>query len=304
MEAMTQPTKTPSKVPRSVIDEQPRWRPRAPLARLLAGGLVSLLLLAAGTAAQAEGASPIEAVWSFNGGEVAIQPQPDGSFVGTVVETTKFAQCSHAVGEHMWTGMHQQSDGSFWGFHQWYFESSACRPNPTPGPTAWRVLKAANGSRTLIVCFSSPGSGQPSITSTDMRLDVSYGCFESALVGPLPAEANALAFRRSVSLPSTRKCFSARIFPIHLKDPRHDPLKSVVVKLGSRKITVLRQGRTFTATVNLKGLPRGTFTVRIVATTVLGQRLSGSRTYHTCRNKRLKHGPPKPLRRPLRGRRH
>jgi hypothetical protein len=255
-----------------------------------------LLLVAGSPIARASAAPPIEAVWSFNGGEVAIQPQPGGSFTGTVVETTKFAQCSHAVGEQMWTGIRPQPDGSYWGFHQWYFETNPCQPNPVRGPTAWRVLKTPGGARTLIVCFSSPGSTQPSITATGMRLNVTYGCFESALIGPLPAEAKALAFKHAVSLPSARKCFSGRVFPIHLKDPLHDPLKTVVVRLASRKLTVLRHGRTFTATINLKGLPRGTFSVHILATTVLGQRLSGSRTYHTCRNKRIKHGSPKPLR--------
>jgi hypothetical protein len=272
-----------------------RSRARA-LRRGFAGALVALLLLAGGSVAQAAPASPIEAVWSFNGGEVAIQPQAGGSFVGTVVETTKFAQCSHAVGEQMWSSIRLQSDGSYWGFHQWYFETNPCQPNPVRGPTAWRVLKTSGGARTLIVCFSSPGSSQPLITTTDARLDVTYGCFESALIAPLPAEAKALAFKRSVSLPSARKCFSARAFPIHFRDPLHDPLKSVVVRLGTHKLTVLRHGRTFTATINLKGLPRGTFKVHIFATTVLGQRLSGSRTYHTCRSKRLNRASPGPLR--------
>jgi hypothetical protein len=239
--------------------------------------------------------SPIEAVWSFNGGEVAIQQQPGGTFVGTVVAPTRFAQCSHAVGEHMWTDINRQQDGSFWGFHQWFFEGAACVANPTLGPTAWRVLKTATGARTLIVCFSSPNGTQPQITPSDTRLNVSYGCFESALIGPLPEEANALGFRRSVSLPATRKCFSARVFPIHLKDPVHDPLKRVDIRLNKRHITVVRHGKTFVATVNLKGLPRGTFTVHIVATTVLGHVLSGSRTYHTCRRKAKHTSPPKPL---------
>ena len=247
---------------------------------------------------------PIEAVWSFNGGEVAIQPQPDGTFVGTVVAPTRFAQCSHAVGERMWTGIRLQEDGSYWGFHKWFFEGPSCQLNPTPGPTAWRVLKTPGGSRILVVCFSSPTGSQPSITPSDGRLNVSYGCFESGLVGPLPDEGNVLGFKRSVSLPGARKCFSARAFPIHLKDPVHDPLKSVVVRLGGHSLTVLRHGRTFTTTINLKGLPRGTFTVRIVATTVLGRRLTGSRTYHTCRSKPIRRGRPKPLRSPATGHGH
>lgn len=276
---------------RSTTGPAPRRRPSRPARARAATFALALLALVAcapitlAPAAGASAASPIEAVWSFNGGEVAIQPQPGGTYTGTVVAPTRFAQCSHAVGERMWTDIKQQEDGSYLGFHQWFFEGSACIANPTLGPTAWRVLKSANGSRTLIVCFSAPNGTQPRITPSDVRLDVSYGCFESTLIGPLPEEANVLAFRRSVSLPTTRKCFSARVFPIHLKDPLHDPLKSVTITLNKRRVTVVRRGKSFVATVNLKGLPRGTFTVHIVARTVLGHVLSGSRTYHTCRRK-------------------
>lgn len=289
----------------TIPSRRPLSRLRSAAARLIASCGVIVLLAGGGWAVSAaEAAAPIEAVWSFNGGEVAIQPQADGTFVGTVVAPTRFAQCSHAIGEPMWTGIRRQEDGSYWGFHRWYFEGSTCVPNRSPGPTAWRVLQAANGSRRLIVCFSAPGSSQPSITPSDMRLGVTYGCFESALLGPLPSQASALGFRRAVALPGARKCFSARVFPIHLKDPPRDPLKSVVITLGKHKITVLRHGRVFTATVNLRGLPRGTFTVRILATTVLGHRLSGSRTYHTCRKRPAKRRSPKPLHARSHRRRH
>jgi hypothetical protein len=43
-----------------------------------------------------------------------------------------------------------------------------------------------------------------------------------------------------------------------------------------------RKGKYIVATINLKGLPKGAFTVKIHATTVLGHTLSTSRTYHTC----------------------
>jgi hypothetical protein len=46
--------------------------------------------------------------------------------------------------------------------------------------------------------------------------------------------------------------------------------------------------------VVLKGLPRGTFTIKIVARTVKGTTLTGTRTYHTCRSKPIKtHRPPR-----------
>jgi len=88
--------------------------------------------LAAG-AASARADSPVEGVWSFNGGKVAVQAEA-GVLTGIVVAPTKFSQCTHPVGERMWTGMRRRPDGSYWGFHQWFFATEECIANPTLGP--------------------------------------------------------------------------------------------------------------------------------------------------------------------------
>jgi len=258
--------------------------------------LVCLLLGACAPTAAAASPSPIEQVWSFNGGQVAIHPGSGGTLVGTVIEATQFAQCSHPVGEEMWSEIRLQPDGSYWGNHQWFFETTECVRNPRLGPTAWRVMDAAGGAHYLLVCFSSPGGPQPTIAPNGTEANVSYGCRESARIAAVPVEASSKSragqssFAQSVILPSNRKCYSRRLFQIHFKDPRYDPLKEVLVTIGTRKVRVTRHGRLFAATINLKGLPRGTFTVKIRATTVLGHHLTGSRTYHTCVPKR---GRPK-----------
>jgi hypothetical protein len=271
--------------------EVARPRVRFAIARgLLALSLTIALLVALGVGAGvASAVSPIERIWSFNGGEVAIQAQPSGTFVGTVVQPTKFALCTHPVGEPMWTEMTRQPDGSYWGRHRWFYETSGCVPNETLGPTAWRVMEAASGSTYLLVCFSSPGGPQPRIAPDGSSVNVSYGCVRSAEVAAVSA---VQSFAHGVSLPSNRKCFSHRLFQIHLHESAHDPFKEVVVTLAKRRIAVKRRGNVFAATINLKGLPRGAFTVRIHVTTVLGHRLSGSRTYHTCARM-----PSKPKRR-------
>jgi hypothetical protein len=244
--------------------------------------LVTLALSALAAASSAAAGSPIEGVWSFNGGRVAIQPLARDVFVGTVVAQTAFAQCPHPVGEQMWTDLRAQPDGSFWGLHQWYFEGT-CAANPQLGLTAWRVIDAPGGSRFLRVCFSSPGSAQPTIATDGTSAHVSYGCVDSALIAPLPGGgAGALAFSRSVTLPSAKQCFSRRRFKIHLHDPADDPLKRVTITLAGRRIAVERHANRIAAIVSLKGLPKGTFTVKVRALTVLGHTLSGSRTYHTC----------------------
>lgn len=245
--------------------------------------IATVMLLAVGVAS-AGAASGIEGVWSFNGGEIAVQSQPGATFLGTVVSETKFAECTHPVGQQIWTGITLQPDGSYRGFHQWYFEGSSCALNPTLGPTAWRVLKQANGSRYLRVCLSSPGTSQPAIPVNGSDNGATYGCANSALTAPLPASGTSAAKER-LALPSAKKCLSRRLFQIHLPDPRYDPFKKVSVTIRGHRAAVTRKGKYVLATINLKGLPRGAFTVKIHATTVLGHNLSASRTYHTCMRK-------------------
>ncbi len=254
--------------------------------------------LAAGLSPSAQAAQPIEAVWSFNGGQVAIHPGPAGTFIGTVVQATSFAQCSHPVGEEMWSGLRVQPDGSYWGLHQWFFETTSCVHNPALGPTAWRVM-AAGSSRYLLVCFSPPGGPQPTIAPDGTEGNVTYGCRQSAPIAATPTQPTSTRvgqarFAHSVTLPSNRRCFSARIFKIHLKDPSFDPLQSVLVTLGQRRVKVTRHGNRFAATISLRGLPRGTFTVKVQERTVLGHRLRGSRTYHTCARRAAGGRAPRP----------
>lgn len=256
-----------------------------PLPRLSVVAMVMTLLIlgACARVASASAALPIERVWSFNGGKVAIQTHPGGTFVGTVVEPTKFAQCTHPVGEQMWTDMRLQPDESYWGLHQWYFESVECARNPTLGLTAWRVMEEANGASYLLVCFNSPGSTQPTIAPSGASANVTYGCVKSAEVAPVD---RVESFTQAVSLPSSKKCFSRRVFQIHLHESKYDPFKEVAVTLGKRRVAVKRHGDVFAAAISLRGLPRGTFTVKIHLITVLGHHVSGSRTYHTCATKR------------------
>jgi len=247
---------------------------------------VVLTLLAtvclAGRAAAAPPLPSIEGVWSFNGGKVAISRQGDGTFAGTVVAATRFAECQHGVGEVMWTRMRATAGGSYFGFHQWFFEGPACVPNPQPGLTAWRLMEATGGAHFLRACFSEPGQPQPEISPQGVATNASYGCVNSALLAPAPATSGAAAFNSAVALPSARRCLSRRAFAVHFRDPRNDPIREALVTLRGRRLHTVRHGDVFASKVDLRGLPRGTFTIRVRITTVLGHRLSGRRTYHTC----------------------
>lgn len=250
--------------------------------------LTAVALLCVGASA-ACAAPAIEGVWSFNGGAVDVQAQPGGTFRGVVTLPTKFSQCSHPVGEDMWTEMRPQPDGSYFGMHQWYFEET-CVPNPTPGPTAWRVLQSPTGARFLRVCFSSPSSGvQPTIAAAGSSTQVTYGCIDSASITTLPkvasrqGAAGQISFRRTVGLPNTHKCVRGGTLKIVLHDPAYDPLKRVVVRVRGRTVVDVRNLKKLKRPIVLKHLPSGSFKVKVLATTVLDQRLSGTRSYHSCK---------------------
>jgi hypothetical protein len=263
---------------------RPRRRRRTRISSLLAITAALVLLVCVGSAGAT---SSIEGVWAFESGQIAITALPSGTFVGTVVDQTKFAECVHPVGEEIWTDISLQSDGSYWGQHQWLFEGT-CAKNPTPGPTAWRVKEAADGSKSLEVCFSKPGATQPTIAANGLTASVTYGCINSALTAPPP-----LAAAEHLSLRSAKQCVSGRLFKIHLADPKYDPLESVAVTIKGRHIKTSRRAHYIVATINLRGFPRGAFTVKISATTVLGHRLRDQRTYHTCAPHPLRGKPTK-----------
>lgn len=266
--------------------------------------LLLVLLIAAAAAVPATataGASSetgIEGVWTFNGGQIAVQRQADGAYTGTVVSATRFAECTHEVGEQIWTAITEQRDGSFWGLHQWF--EADCKPNPKLGPTAWRVLQEPNGSRYMRVCFSHPDTSQPTISANGEPKSqseyaahgVSYGCDNSALIAPLPTtqpqgpsgSGSKGATVEKLSLPSAHLCLSAtlRQLKIQLKDPQYDPFKTVVVTVKGRRVKTSRHGSYVVARINLSHLHGRSFTVKVKATTVLGHKLSTSRTYHRC----------------------
>ena len=85
----------------------------------------------------------------------------------------------------------------------------------------------------------------------------------------------------SLGLPTTKRCASRRSFTIRLRAPKGDGLRSARVVVNGRRVRVLR-GKRLRARVNLRGLPRGTVRVKIVAVTRSGRTITSQRRYHTC----------------------
>lgn len=94
-------------------------------------------------------------------------------------------------------------------------------------------------------------------------------------------------------LPSAKKCVSRRSFRIRIRQRRGRKYVSALVFLNGRRV-ITRRGSRVTARIDLRGLPRGRFTVRIVVLTTRGETITGTRRYRTCARK-LPGGSPGPL---------
>jgi hypothetical protein len=63
------------------------------------------------------------------------------------------------------------------------------------------------------------------------------------------------------------------------------------VFLNHHSVGVVKShGGQFSAPINLRGLPAGTFPVKITVITTSGSIIVGTRTYHTCRKRLASHG--------------
>jgi len=85
----------------------------------------------------------------------------------------------------------------------------------------------------------------------------------------------------AVKITSPVQCASKRSFTIHIQNVKQLGIVSATVAIDGkhkRKLT----GTELKTGVNLRGLPKGTFTVQIVAVTSAGKTLHGKRVYHTC----------------------
>lgn len=87
-----------------------------------------------------------------------------------------------------------------------------------------------------------------------------------------------------VGLPTTRRCVSRRAFRITVRAPKGARIATVRVKVGSRAARTFKGSR---SRVNLRGLPKGRFTVRVTVTMKDGRRTTVTRRYRTCAPRRM-----------------
>jgi len=90
-----------------------------------------------------------------------------------------------------------------------------------------------------------------------------------------------------ITLPSSKKCLSRRSFPIRIAAPRGVTIKEALVFVNGKKVDTVT-GERLKAPVNLKGLPKGRYTVRIVVNSANGRQIVSTRKYRTCAKKKKK----------------
>jgi hypothetical protein len=96
--------------------------------------------------------------------------------------------------------------------------------------------------------------------------------------------------RGLLETPSNSRCVSRRFFRIKLRKRYWPVIAAVTVKMP--RVTRVLRRRPWGTIVDLRGLPKGRFVVRITALTTTARTIRGTRTYRTCRGK-LRGGRPK-----------
>jgi hypothetical protein len=95
------------------------------------------------------------------------------------------------------------------------------------------------------------------------------------------SETEIVAHKANLGLPSSKVCVSKRHFIVHPRAPRHVTLVHVEVLINGKLAKSGALDRRHT-TVDLRGLPKGTFKVSLITRSSAGQLYEDGRTFHTC----------------------
>jgi hypothetical protein len=158
----------------------------------------------------------------------------------------------------------------------------------SPEPTLYRVPKMCPSGGLPFkaeVTFAENGElSRPEVVSTIYKAPCPTGSLEPSVPGTSVPGTGGI-----VTAPSNMKCVSRRDFPIHVQQIKDLTYRTVTVYVNGRQVAVVKKGR-FMAQVDLRGLPKGRYTVKITVMTTTGRRLTGTRAYHTCAPKSLPSG--------------
>jgi putative CocE/NonD family hydrolase len=169
------------------------------------------------------------------------------------------------------------------------FTRAAQKPVPPNDPQRYRieiyptsnVFKAGHRIRLTLSTANTPSTFTPlpdTVNSVGGTLRVLRGeKYPSHVLLPVSGDFP------SIDLPSARRCVSRRNFVIHLRGGR---LESASVWVHGKRVKVRRRHGRLVARVDLRGLKKGRYVVRIRAVTQSGRVIHARRAYRTCAKKR------------------
>ena len=152
--------------------------------------------------------------------------------------------------------------------------------------TAASATSSPTRSTTRAARSSGPRTRRPRTRSP--AASARWRCRCSCARTPAPrcaAAATAPGARRRCCPTARAECASRRSFKIRLHTKKADPLVRATVYVNGKRVRTLK-GRRLRAAVDLRGLPKGTFRVKVQGVTRKQHRVRDLRTYHTCVPKR------------------
>ena len=158
---------------------------------------------------------------------------------------------------------------------------------PIAGATQAKYTPTTNDAGHTLACRVTATNAGGSASATSAATNV------AALEQQLTSASSKVIATVLGLPPVPKKCLSRRSFPIHLAKLPELKIKKVVILVNGKPVKVRKVSGRFTAQVDLRGLPKGKFLVKISVTTGSGKTLRGQRSYRTCLPKRLLGHKPK-----------
>ena len=177
----------------------------------------------------------------------------------------------------------RQDDGTV----DYVVSTPATRPSTATAACGYTWLPSGPATESSLILrhmLPDPGFAQAIQRATPEHETATMGDYFPStryVRGALPCAASVRNTGPALGLPGTHRCRSRRHFRIHLRAPHGVRLRSATIMVAGRRVKALH-GPRLHARVDLRGLPKGRYRVRIVARTTTGRRLVSVRTYRTC----------------------
>jgi hypothetical protein len=158
------------------------------------------------------------------------------------------------------------------------YKDSKCTVPALPGSAAAVAGGLAGASAAV----------KPPVGTYYWRASYSGDALNAPSASACGSEILRVAKKASLGLKSKKGCVSKRKFPIHPKGPKGVKLVSFEEFING---TLVKSGRLSNrqTSVNLVGLPKGTFEVELTSKSSKGDTYEDTRTFHTCVPKPKKH---------------